>query len=157
MHTCLLRATIGNGNGNGSTARAKFVHNVVRTHFTATPGTISYSGNLPCFIPSRALASEPHEGEGRGSARLASVTGPTGADEFDLVFIAGKSCDNLSLVVKNTCEAGGLGRQGIPTFSGSIVRDESQVFGPSRCTILEDLSGLVCMRLFYAKIFVRLL
>jgi hypothetical protein len=50
------------GNGNASTARAKFVHNAVRTHFTVTPrfcGTISYPGNIPCFILSRALASEP--------------------------------------------------------------------------------------------------
>jgi hypothetical protein len=42
---------IGNGNGNSSTARAKFVHGVVRAYF------ISYFGNLLCFIASRALAS----------------------------------------------------------------------------------------------------
>src|SRR5271170_3682145 len=45
----------------------------------------------------RALASEPHEGEGRGSARLASVTSLTGRRHTSLSYLACLSATLLSL------------------------------------------------------------
>jgi hypothetical protein len=48
---------------------------IMESRFTATS---CYASPFPNpEIPSKALASEPYEGEGRGSARLASVTEPT--------------------------------------------------------------------------------
>ena len=62
----------GNGNGNGSTSRAKFVRNIVRTHFTATPGSaapFSYSGTTLRYTLEGPRPLSPMGG-GRESARL---------------------------------------------------------------------------------------
>jgi hypothetical protein len=50
------------------------LHQVLRHHFLIRKSTLLHTLEGPRL---RAPASEPHEGEGGGSARLASVTGPT--------------------------------------------------------------------------------
>ena len=60
--------------------QAKFVHNILLPHQSSTapfPNPEIY----PASYPRGPSPPKAHEGEGRGSARLASVTGPTASND----------------------------------------------------------------------------